>query len=82
MAQTVGTCVVSNWERDTCLLHARAHMSRVLPTAVSPTTTHLTSSWWGCSLSITDTHYPTPPKINNKNTLFYINFFLEKPKHI
>lgn len=52
MAHTVGTWVESSCDRETCLLQARAQMSRVLPTAVSPTTTHLTSSWWGCSLSI------------------------------
>ena len=34
-------------------LQARAQMSRVLPTALSPTSTHLTSSVLGCSSSIT-----------------------------
>lgn len=52
MAHTVGTCVLSNCESETCLLQARAQISRVLPTAVSPTRTHLTNSWWGCSLSM------------------------------
>lgn len=56
MAQTVGTWVVKSCESDTCLLQALAHISLVFPTAVSPTTTHLTSSWCGCSLSITDNH--------------------------
>ena len=29
-----------------------AHVSLVFPTALSPTRTHLTNSWWGCSSSI------------------------------
>lgn len=44
MAQTVGTCVDSNCDNETCLLQARAQISLVLPTAVSPTNTHLTNS--------------------------------------
>jgi len=52
IAQTVGMCVCINWLKSSRELHARAQMSRVLPTAVSPTTTHLTNSWWACSLSM------------------------------
>lgn len=56
IAQTVGTCVDSSCDSDTCLLQARAQIRRVLPTAVSPTSTHLTSSWCGCSLSMLYCH--------------------------
>ena len=52
MAQTVGTWVVRSWERDIPWLQARAQISRVFPTALSPTRTHFTSSDRGCSSSI------------------------------
>ena len=53
IAQTVGTWGAgSSWERDIPWLQALAQMSRVLPTALSPTRTHLTSSDLGCSSSI------------------------------
>lgn len=52
MAQTVGTCVLNNCDKLTCLLQALAQINRVFPTAVSPTKTHFTNSWCGCSLSI------------------------------
>lgn len=52
IAHTVGTWVLSSCDSRTRLLQARAQINLVLPTAVSPTTTHFTNSWWGCSLSI------------------------------
>lgn len=52
MAQTVGTCVDRSCDNETCLLQALAQINRVFPTAVSPTRTHFTNSWCGCSLSI------------------------------
>lgn len=52
MAQTVGTCVARSWYCVRVALHARAQMSRVLPTALSPTTTHLMVSTLGLSYSM------------------------------
>lgn len=49
MAQTVGTCVASSWYWVSVVLHARAQISRVFPTALSPTTTHLMVSTLGRS---------------------------------
>ena len=52
MAQTVGTWVLRSWDSPTFWLQALAQMSLVLPTALSPTSTHFTSSVLGCSSSI------------------------------
>ena len=49
MAHTVGTCVASSWYWLSVALQARAQMRRVLPTALSPTTTHLMVSTLGRS---------------------------------
>lgn len=49
MAQTVGTWVASSWYWVRVALQARAQMSLVLPTALSPTTTHLMVSTFGLS---------------------------------
>ena len=53
IAQTVGTCGFSNWDSDHCCRVALAQVSRVLPTALSPTKTHFTNSclgWSSCSI--------------------------------
>ena len=53
IAQTVGTCGFSNWDSDHCCRVALAQVSLVLPTALSPTKTHLTNSclgWSSCSI--------------------------------
>ena len=71
MAHTVGTWVLSSCASDTFLLQARAQISRVLPTAVSPTTTHFTNSWWGCSLSIIRC-YSTHPFHQLKDHLLFL----------
>ena len=52
IAHTVGTCGLSNWDKELFWRQALAQMSLVLPTALSPTKTHLTSSWLVLSSSI------------------------------
>ena len=72
MAQTVGTCGFKSWDKELRCLQAFAQINLVLPTALSPTKTHLTNSWFVLSSSMIIAAAP-----NIERLFFLIHSFIQ-----
>ena len=83
MAQTVGTCGFKSWDKELRCLQAFAQINLVLPTALSPTKTHLTNSWFVLSSSMIIAAAPNVKRLFSSysfihtgwRTLIWISFF-------